>query len=302
MKILVAGGTGFIGSRVVEEALKNRNIEVSVLTREPQKAKKLFLSQVTPVRGDVTEPFTLKKTLVGIDVIVQCVQFPNHPVQNPKRGHTYEKVDAKGTENICNAAKDSSVQRIVYISGAGTREGRVEPWFKAKIRAENAVKNYGKDFVILRPSWVYGPRDKSLNKFVQFAKTLPMMPVIGQGEYRASPLFVDDLAKICVKALSSESAKNKTIEVGGPQVLSMNEIEKTVMQALGKSKLLVHQPLWAMKFVAGILEKLLSTPPLSREAIDFITTDMPVDHRLAEQIFEMKMTPLKEALGQYLKK
>jgi nucleoside-diphosphate-sugar epimerase len=288
MRILIAGGTGFIGSEIAKAISAEKNHEL------------IILSRVSDRIGDVTKAETLKKKFDDIDIVIHCVQFPNHPVQNPAKGYTYEKYDAEGTENICYELKNTKVQRIIYISGAGTDSLRQEPWFKAKVRAEKAVKETGKEYIILRPSWVYGPHDRSMNKFIEFAKNLPMMPVIGDGKSRVSPVFVKDLAQLCLRAITTPPKAHETLDVGGPEVLTMNDIQRLVLKLLGKNKPLVHQPLWLMKIAGSVMEKVLPTPPLSAEAVDFVNMDIPVDGGPAEKIFNYKMKSLEEALKSYL--
>jgi nucleoside-diphosphate-sugar epimerase len=299
-RVLVAGGTGFIGSAIVRELLTHEAYNISVLSRNPEKARSIYGGRVQMVKGDITVPGSLEPALDQIDAVIQCVQFPNHPVQNPRKGFTYEKVDAEGTENLCRAVKNSSVKKIIYLSGAGTAPGKTEPWFRAKLRAEKAVQKTGRDFVILRPSWVYGPGDRSMTKFISFARHLPFMPVIGDGENRVTPLFIDDLAVFCVRALDSQEALNQIIEVGGPQTLTMNEIQSAVLKAMNRKKPLLHQSLWLMKIVSTVMNLILSKPPLSAEAVDFVTADVPVDTERAEKIFGFKTTPLSEGLKKML--
>jgi uncharacterized protein YbjT (DUF2867 family) len=301
MKILVAGGTGFIGSEIVDALSKESANEIVVLGRDPNKIRQVFSKlKVEPRQGDVTHPETLKGKFSDIDVVIQCIQFPNQPVQNKAKGYTYEKYDGEGTENLCAEIKKSNVKRIIYLSGAGTSPDRPEPWFKAKVRAEKAVKDTGKDYVILRPSWVFGPGDHSMNKFIAFGKFLPVMPVIGDGQYRVTPVFVTDLAAVCVKALREPSVAHETIDMGGPETLTMNQIQEKVLKVLDKKKSLVHQPIWLMKTAGSVMSSILPSPPLSAEAIDFVTMDIPVDGSRAEKIFGIKFSDLESALKTYV--
>src|SRR5687767_6590374 len=141
MEVLVAGGTGFIGSRVVDELLRRGGHQLRVMTRNPEAARPR--DGVQYVRGDVSDPASLEAATRGVEVVVHAVQFPNHPVENPRRGWTYEQVDGEGTERMVAAATKNGVRRFVYLSGAGARPGRPEPWFRAKERAERAVRGSG---------------------------------------------------------------------------------------------------------------------------------------------------------------
>src|SRR5262249_45136381 len=135
----------------------------------------------------------------------------------------------------------------------------------------------GIPYTIFRPSWVYGREDRSLNRFVKFARTLPFVPVIGDGKNRVQPLFILDLAKIVSMALENPKAINQVYEIGGPQTLTMNEIVATMLRAMGKHRPIVHHPAWFMKLAAGPLT-LLPRPPLSPDAVDFITMEELVDN------------------------
>jgi NADH dehydrogenase len=298
MRVLVAGGTGFIGRHVVNALHENGGHQVSVMTRHPSRAR--LPAGVAAVAGDVTDPASLAQATRGIEAVIHCVQFPNHPVENPRRGWTYEKIDGDGTERLVEACLTNDVRRFVYISGAGVRPGRTEAWFRAKERAETAVQRSGMQWVILRPSWVYGPEDRSLNKFVAFVRYLPIVPVIGSGQERVQPLHVDDVARVAVAALTKGEATNRVFELGSRKRTTMDEILREVMAALGTRRPLIHQPAWLVKIPAWFLQ-FLPNAPLSPGAIDFITMDEAVDPSEAERVFGVSFRSLDEGLRGYLR-
>ncbi|MCC6174837.1 MAG: NAD(P)H-binding protein [Chloroflexi bacterium] len=298
MDVLVAGGTGFIGSRVVDELLASGRHHIRVMTRDPSRAPKK--PDVEYVRGDVTEPASLQAATRGIETIVHAVQFPNHPVENPRKGWTYQAIDGAGTERMVAAATQNGVRRFVYLSGAGVRPGRSEPWFKAKERAEEAIRASGMEYVILRPSWIYGPDDRSMNKFVQFVKVLPVVPVIGSGQAQVNPVSVFDVAKVAAAAVDEPAATNRIFELGSREPVTMDEVLRTIMRVLGKRRPLLHQPAWLVKIPASLLQY-LPNPPLSPGAVDFISMNEPVDPGEAERVFGVHFTPLEEGLRAYLR-
>ena len=242
MDVLIAGGTGFIGSRVVDELRAAGGHRLVVMTRDPGRAP--AREGVEYVRGDMADPASLVQATRGIEAVVHCVQFPNHPVENPARGWTYEKVDGDGTERMVRACTENGVRRFVYLSGAGVRPGRTEPWFRAKERAERAVMQSGMEYVIIRPSWVYGPDDRSMNKFVTMVKLLPVVPVIGSGREQVQPVSVFDVARVVAQAVTEPRATNQVFEVGSREPISMDGVMQTVMKVVGKRRPLVHQPAW----------------------------------------------------------
>ncbi len=303
-KILVAGGSGFIGSTIVTKLWRAEKPVVVMTRRTLEARQRLRDIEVDYIKGDIRDPKTLPKALKNIETVICCVQFPNHPVENPLKGYTYKKFDGEGTRNLVAAAREAgTVKRFIYLSGAGVREKRPnlahEPWFRAKLMAERAIVESGIAYTIFRPSWVYGRDDRSLNKFISFAQSLPFVPVIGDGGNRVQPLFIMDLAKLVTAAIDNPKAENQTYDVGGPQILTMDEIVRTILEVLGKQKRIVHQPKWLMK-LASLPMKVLTAPPLSPQAIDFITMEELVDNTKVLKDFELNLTPLKKALATYL--
>jgi uncharacterized protein YbjT (DUF2867 family) len=297
MDVLIAGGTGFIGSRIVDELLAKGGHRVLVMTRDPARARPK--PGVEYVRGDVSDAASLESATRGVDVVVHTVQFPNHPVENPRKHWTYEEVDGAGTERMVAAAAKNGVKRFVYLSGAGARPGRPEPWFRAKERAERAVTTSGMEYVILRPSWIYGPDDRSMNKFVAFVKYLPVVPVIGSGQEKVQALSVFDVGKIAAAAVDEPAATNRIFELGSRTPISMDDILRLIMRILGKKKPLLHQPAWLVKIPAAVLQY-LPNAPLSPGAVDFITMDERVDPTEAEQVFGIQFRSLEAGLREYL--
>jgi len=297
-QVLVAGGTGFIGRHIVR-SLIDRGHAVAVMSRNPERAAQAVPQGVSVRCGDVRRPETLPAAMEGIEVVINTVQFPNHPVENPRKGYTYMAVDGEGTVRLVEAAKAAGVRRFIYLSGAGTREGQTTPWFRAKLMAEGAIRQSGLTYTIFRPSWVYGPEDRSLNRFAAFARHLPFVPVIGSGEIRVQPLLVTDLAEVVAMSVDAPQTFQKTYDVGGPQALTMNEILQTMLQVMGKRRPLLHGPVVLVKAAAAVLA-LLPNPPLTPAAVDFILMDEPVDIAPLLHDLPVRLTPLAEGLA-YLK-
>jgi NADH dehydrogenase len=301
MTILVAGGTGFVGSGIVRE-LARRGKKVAVLTRNAARARDRSPGLEVEYReGDVTEPETLASAVQGVEAVVGCQQFPNSPIEDPGKGYTFEKVDAIGTENLVAAAKAAGVPRFVYLSASGAGpEGR--HWFRAKWRAETAVRESGMTYTILRPPWVYGPEDGSLNRFLGMAKFLPFVPQIGAiGKQQMQPVFVDDVARVTAESLENPAAENQLFEVGGPEVMSMRDVVKTALEVSGRKRLILPAPKFVMKAMASVLQ-FAPGRPLTPDAVDFITGDAVGDPSEVEAALGVKMTPLRAGLATYMGK
>ena len=294
--VAVAGGTGFVGSAIARE-LAMRGHKAIVLSHRGTAADSIAAIDYRP--ADVTRPVSLVTALVGVDTLVISLGFRNSPVEAPRRGQTFDEVDAEGTKALVAAAVQSGVRRLVYMSGAGAAPDAARHWFKAKWRAEESVRQSGIVFTIFRPSWIYGPGDKSLNRFLGFARWLPFIPQIGNGRQLLVPVLVSDMAALVADSLETPAAENVTFEVGGPETLTMDEIVRAALTASGRRRPILHAPAVLMRLVTRPLT-LLPTPPMTPDAIDFIVASAPVDTDLLRQRFPRRLMPLAEGLATYL--
>lgn len=293
MRVVVAGGTGFIGRAVVARLLAAGH-EVAVTTRDPG-GRDPWDGQVERRQAFAGDPVSLARAFTRAEAVLQCIQFPNHPVEDPSQGHTYLEVDGRGTAVAVQAARRVGVRRFVYLSGGGAGQGRPQPWFRAKDQAEAALRQSGLEAVILRPSWVYGPGDRSMSRFVCLCRHLPVVPVVGDGRNRVEPLLVDDLARCAELALVRDSAAGLTLELGGPERLTTDQILRTIQRLLGRRRPLLHHPAGLMKLLVRPLA-LLPRPPLSPAAVDFVLQEVEIDPRPAWEWCGFAFTRLEQGL------
>jgi NADH dehydrogenase len=296
--LLVAGGTGLVGSAIVAELL-NRGESVAVLGRSEEKIKKRWGDRVEPRVGDVSRPETLPAAMTGIDTVINAVQFPGSPIEQPKKGWTFEAVDYKGTCSQVDAAKAAGVRRFVYISGVGAAPGAEKHWFRYKWMAEQHLQQSGLEYVIVRPTWVFGPGDKSLNRLIGFSNFLPFVPMFGSGKQDMQPVFIDDVGRVVADAATSPEAVNQVFELGGPQVMPMNDVLKTALDVMGRKRFILHQPVVLGK-LAGTLAAILPNPPLSADAVDFINEPAVADNLNLARRLHPQLTLFRDGLETYL--
>jgi NADH dehydrogenase len=306
VKIVVAGGTGFLGRRI-SRALIDDGHEVTVLGRDPRKVAAIReLSGATAVFGDVTDPYSLKETLDGHDAVVVAIQFPNYPMEQPRKGLTFDRFDRQGTENVLEEAQRAGVERFFYVSGVNVDPSSEKSWYRAKGRAEETIKASGIRYAILRPSWAYGPGDKALNKFVSIARLSPVVPVPTRFEgtaavpQRIQPVSVDDIAAAATKTFATEDAWGRVIEIGGPEPMTMPDVVRTMLEVMGKKRVMLPMPTALMKLATAPLT-LLPKPPLTPGAVDFAVQDGLADLTELRNVLGIEPMALRDGLRLYLR-
>lgn len=299
-RIVVAGGTGFLGRHIVRGLLDDGH-EVAVLSRSPAKMSSIpELSGARGIAGDVTDPESLKGTLDSADAVVGCVQFPNHPVEVPRKDITYDRYDRQGTENLIAEARAAGVQRYVYLSGAGADLTSDKTWYRAKGFAERALTDSGLSFAIVRPSWAYGPEDRALNRFAQIARFSPVVPQIGVRPQKVQPVHCDDIAAAFRRIFQVEDAWNKVFEIGGPEILTMGEIIRTLLDVMGKRRLVIPIPVPLVKLGVAPLV-VLPKPPMTPQGIEFAVQDGLVDNTAVAEILGLQPRSLRDGLALYIR-
>jgi NADH dehydrogenase len=296
--VAVAGGTGFVGSAIAVE-LHRRGHRVVVLSHSGEAARGPLPDSIEIRRADVTEPAALAPALQGVDVLAIALAFPNSPMEQPNRGLTFEAVDAAGTEHLVAAARQAGVGRVLYVSGAGAAPDAKRHWYRAKWRAEQAIRGSGLNWTIIRPTWIFGPRDVSLNRFLGFARRLPFVPLANSGRQQLAPVFIDDVARLVADAIVEPEAANAVFEVGGPETLTMRAIVARALRAAGIRRPILPGPTPLLKLAAWPLQ-FLPTPPLTPAAVDFVNQPATVDLGPLLKRLPRDLTPLDEGLRTYL--
>ena len=318
MKIFVTGALGFIGSHFVERALAGGH-RVLGLFRSSSGEKQALLSSLTRqgahlVQGDVLAPEAYREALQGTDCVCHfAAAF---------KGATYSEADfhrvnVGGTEALLAAAAAAHVRRFILCSTAGiygqqlagiTNESApTEPWNayeRSKLLAEESVRTLaparGMQFVILRPSVVYGPRDDRLGKLFRSAAR-GQFPLFGKGHGRRHMVYVTDVADAFLLACHQPTARDEAMIIAGPDVVSLRELLDTLAAVMQRRSFGPKLPLAPMLLAAALVEDLCAvlgiTPPIYRRRMDFYRSDAAFDCTRARQLLGWQPTVhLREGL------
>ena len=247
MNVLVVGGNGFVGSHLCAE-LVDRGHDVRVLARNPEDGD--LPDDVDTYAGDVTDYGSIEGAFDGQDAAINLVALS--PLFKPNGGDgMHDRIHRGGTEHCLEAAEEHDVDRFVQLSALGADSDGPTHYLRAKGRAEELVRESDRDWVIFRPSVVFGEGGefvgftKKLKSW--FAPGLPVYPLPGGGKTRFQPIWVGDLVPMLADALADDDHVGETFEVGGPDVLTLREITNMVYESEGKSVTIVSLPMGMAK-------------------------------------------------------
>lgn len=248
MKILMIGGTGFIGSAVARR-LAMQGHALCLPTRRRERAKHLTtLPTVSVVEADVHDPAVLATLLRGQDAVISMAGI--------LRGN-FTRVHAELPAKIAAAAKAAGVRRIVHISALGAAADAPSAYLRSKAAGEAALQDSGLDVTILRPSVVFGAGDSFLNLFAALQRCFPVLPLAGS-QAHMQPVWVEDVAQTVALCVQRPDSVGQTYELGGPAVYTLRELVEYAGTVAGRRALVIGLPAplaWlqavAMEIVGG---------------------------------------------------
>jgi uncharacterized protein YbjT (DUF2867 family) len=295
--ITIFGGSGFIG-RYVCEALVKAGVRLRVATRDPRKA--FFLQplgqvgQVGSVRADLARPETIERAVAGANAVINLVGIFKGDLHG---------IHVGGAGHAAAAARDAGAAAFVQVSAIGADPGAASDYGRTKGLGERAVREAFAQATIIRPSVVFGPEDEFTNRFASMAR-LPVLPVIAP-KTRFQPLFARDLGKaIAIAALDPQRHGGKDYELGGPETLTMRELNLRIAAMAGQSPQIVDLP----DGVAAGMAKFGFLPgaPLSNDQWLMLQRDnVAADGASGLEAFDIVPTPLgavaPEWLGRFVK-
>jgi nucleoside-diphosphate-sugar epimerase len=324
MRIFVTGATGFIGAHFIERALAAGH-EVLGLYRSDNGARKQALIEQLRAqgakfhRGDILDQASMEGAMRGAECVCHfAAAFKESHVDDDY----FQRINVEGTANVVKAAAKQGIRRFIHCSTAGIygqkvaglidETAPVQPWNiyeRTKLAAERQVREgtraAGMEYVILRPTAVYGPRDERLLKLFRSAAK-GRFPLFGRGEGRRHMIYVTDLADAFLCAATEPEAANQELIIAGPQAVPLRDLLQTLALAANRRSFGPRLPLGPMMSLAAVVEdvcKWLSVkPPIYRRRMDFYLNDAAFDSRRAQRILQWRpQVDLSEGLARTLR-
>jgi len=273
-------------------AFLDAGLEVRALVRAGSDRSRLPVARLSFAEGDIVRPETLRPAFEGCDVVVNLVG-----IIREKGLATFQRVHAEGTANVVREAASAGVKRIVQMSAVGARPDAPSAYHRTKSAGEESVRASGVEWVILRPSLIFGPGDGFTTTMIDLVRRAPVIPIIGSGDSRMQPIAVQDVCAAFVASARSDGHAGKTYELGGPEVLTYRAIVRQVADEMGVRKAMVHLPVALIGAVAQVMSRVTSAFPLTPDQLLMLQEDNIAQPNHAAEVFGLHLTAFEAALG-----
>ena len=267
--VVVFGGTGFLGRRVVRH-LRKCGFSVGIASRHPDRGDALLAvgdPQLQSVTADIHDEQSVARALAGAYAVVNAVSlYIEHGTE------TFHSLHVECAQRLATQACQAGVARLVHVSGIGADASSPSLYVRRRGEGELAVRVAFADALLIRPAVMFGPDDSFLTTVITFLKRFPIYPMFGRGLTRLQPAYVEDVAEAITRAVQRTEKRPITFECGGPRVYSYEELLKTVADEANLKPTLISIPFVFWYLLAWFAE-MLPSPPITRNQVDLMQID-----------------------------
>lgn len=259
-KVFVTGAAGFVGSHLVPYLIE-KNYQITALVKSTKEKTKVD-QRATIVVGDLSKNASWQQKIKGHEIIIHlAAQISANDYKK------FQKNNVIATENLIAAAKRWKVKKIILFSSAAVTSIRKDWYSQTKEEKEIIVKKSKMDYVIIRPSMIYGPGDtKNMGWLINFIKKAPVIPLPGGGKFGRQPIYVRDICQIVLKVLN-EKINNKTYDIHGYEYVTMRRMVEVIIKTLKSRRIVVGIPVAFLILAFALGEKIIPNPKFTQDQI-----------------------------------
>ena len=295
MRVAIIGGTGFVGSYIVDELLRQGH-DVSALVRPGSEHKVRHSAAVRVVSGSVDSTASIGDLVSGCEAVIYCVGILR---EFPKKGITYESTQYDGVASTVDAALENGVRRFLLMSANGVKIPGTR-YQETKKRAEDRVFASGLDATIFRPSIIFGDPRGQMEFATQLFQDMVEKPIPAVGFFSGlsptsgavlmSPVHVEDVANAFVNTLTDDSTVGEIYNLGGPEILSWTEMIRRIAATTGRKKWIIPMPIVLMKIAAALFDW-LPFFPVTRDQLTMLAEGNTADPAVIESLIGKPPAP-----------
>ncbi|MFA7186981.1 NAD-dependent epimerase/dehydratase family protein [Dehalococcoides mccartyi] len=293
-RVFVTGGSGFVGRHLLPRLAEN-GFKIRLLVMNETEANRVKTPGVEFVYCTVNDLPVLMDSLKDVFAIIHLVA-----ILRENKNATFAEVNIEGTKNILAAATENGVKRFIHMGILGASADPRFTYLHSKYLAEEAVRHSGLGYSILKPSVMFGPGAGFINALIRSFKPYPFIaPVAGNGKTRLQPIWVEDVVSCLLKMLEGEKI-HQSVQIGGPQIFTYDQVLSAVMQAMRIKKPRLHVPVGLMRPLVWLMERASSNPPITMPELKALSVDNITVEDAVKREFGFDPKPLSEGLD-YLK-
>ena len=295
MRVLVTGGTGVVGTSTVT-ALLQLGHAVRLLSRHAERDARQWAQGVTPVEGDIADPETILGSADGCDAVLHLAAI----VAESPPEVTFDRVNVAGTRHVVQEAERAGIQRFVYVSSLGAERG-TSPYHRSKRAAEEIVSGFSGSWLILRPGAVYGPGDEHLSVLLKMIRTLPVIPLIGDGDQRFQPAWHEDIAEALAMSVERADLSGRSLDMAGEEVTTQRELMQLLQQITDRTQVVLPIPEVLASFGIKAAEQFGVDVGFNENQMQMLVEGNVLSGdstNALTQVFGITPTPLREGLKQ----
>lgn len=300
--ILVTGATGFIGRNLVRTLLEN-NLPVRCLLPE-NRARRLpwdaenaeYVPDV--VLGNILDDETLYQAVTGVHTIIHL-----ESAQWWGSERNLERIELSGTRNLVSVARSARVGRIIVLSHLGASSSSAYVLHRIKGQVEEIIRNSGLAYTIIRSGIVFGEEDAFINNIARMFATNPVINLMpGQGEVALHPIYIDDIVQCLLRSLESLDTVDNTIEVGGPEYITYEDLLLTVMRVTRMPRLIIPVPPYVLRLLTRIYRFIFPRSLMTPQWLDVLATNRTTQLGNTFTYFGIRPRRIEDTLVTYLPK
>ena len=296
--ILVTGANGYVGGFTLKQlqsadaVAKLGGAKVLGLVRNERDFAKMRSAGAQPILGDVTNVESLHKAMQGVEQVVHLAA-----VNRDKGDVTMERVNAQGTINVVEAAKQAGVRHIINLVGLGADSKRPYPLAHTQGRGVEYIIASGIAYTILEASVIFGPGDEFINTLAGLARVPPFMIVPGDGKSKFQPIAVTDVANCVTQSLWRPEVVNKRLQICGSEVITLEGIIDAILAELKVGRAKIYMPVPVLKLGVGVMDATLPKPPVTPSLLAQLGVDNVATDNATDKVFGIKPAKLRDGIG-----